>query len=253
MRALLKGRFMEAEAFASQSLQLALRNPEPASLAKAGGQLAVLFLQSEQIEKLGDALGLFDARFPDLLIAHCGRARFECAADRPERARDIFETLATRGFLTIPRDGNFLFTMALLAEVCQALVDTHRGAELYELLRPYHALNSSLAGVVFYGSVSHHLGGLATLLSKLDAAAAHYEEALAMHRRMGARPWLAYTQHDFASLLLASDRDRALQLASDASGTARELGMAKLAARAKALQQEIQGAIPLRARRRRSQ
>ena len=146
--------------------------------------------------------------------------------------------------------------MALLAEVCQALGDTHRGAELYELLRPYHALNSHLSGVAFYGSVHHHLGGLATLLSDPAAGASHFEEALTTHNRMGARPWLATTQHDFARMLLdhgeASDRDRALRLAGDASATARELGLPGLAERVEALQQEIQGAIPLRPRQRRS-
>ena len=256
MRALLEGRFVQAEAFARRSLDWALRSPDPASLAKAGGQLAILFLQSGQFEKLGGVMEQLDARFPDHPMARCGRARFESAASRPERARGIFETLAARGFSTIPRDASFLTTMALLSEVCRALGDTHRGAQLYELLRPYHALSSSLAGLAFYGSISHHLGGLAALLSEPAAATAHFEEALATHSRMGARPWLAHTQHDFARLLLdhgeASDRDRALQLAGDASATARELGLPGLAERAEALQQEIQGAIPLRPRQRRS-
>ncbi len=169
---------------ARQGLALVLRNPNPADLARAGAQLAVLLLQRERLKELGEALEQLNARFPDLLPARCGWARFECASGRPERARGFFETLAERGFSTIPRDSSWLFSHALLSEVCQALGDTHRGAQLYDLLRPYHALAATVVEFAFYGSISHHLGGLATLLSEPTAAAAHYEEALAMHRRM---------------------------------------------------------------------
>jgi len=49
---------------------------------------------------------------------------------------------------------------------------------------------------------------------------------------MGARPWLAHTQHQYACLLLArgqlADRNRALALIDSALSTARELGMQSL-------------------------
>jgi DNA-binding winged helix-turn-helix (wHTH) protein len=256
MRALLEGRFERAEVFARQGLALLVRNPDPAGLARAGGQLAVLLFQCGRFEELGAVLEQLNARFPDLLLARCTQARFECETGQPERARSFFETLAARGFSPLPRDASWLLSMALLSEVCQALGDAQRGAQLYESLRPYHALAASAAEAVFYGSISHHLGGLATLLSEPAAAAAHFEKALAMHRRMGARPWLAYTQHDFAHMLLvcgeARDRDRARELAGDALATARELGMLALAERTEALRQEIQSAIRLRTRRRSS-
>jgi hypothetical protein len=53
---------------------------------------------------------------------------------------------------------------------------------------------------------------------------------------MGARPWLAHTQHEYARFLLDSadegDRNRAGQLLEDARATADGLGMI-------ALQQEL--------------
>jgi hypothetical protein len=52
---------------------------------------------------------------------------------------------------------------------------------------------------------------------------------------MGARPWIARTQHEYAQLLLARDApgdpERARELLSTALDTARALGMARLAAR----------------------
>ena len=254
MRALREGRFEQAEVFVRQGLGLLLRNPDPAALARAGGQLAVLLLQCGRFEELGGVLEQLNTRFPDLLLARCAKARFECETGQPERARSFFETLAEREFSPLPQNASWLLSMALLSEVCQTLGDADRGAQLYESLRPYHALAASAAESAFYGSISHHLGGLATLLSESGAAAAQFETALEMHSRMGARPWLAYTQHDFARMLLARgearDRDRARELAGEALDTARELGMVRLAERAEVLQQHIQSAIPLRARRR---
>lgn len=50
--------------------------------------------------------------------------------------------------------------------------------------------------------------------------------------RMGARPWVGYAQYEYASMLAARDKsgdlERALELLSSATETARELGMAAL-------------------------
>jgi hypothetical protein len=55
-----------------------------------------------------------------------------------------------------------------------------------------------------------------------------------MHERMGARPWTARTQLDYAGMLLerdaSGDRERARELLAAALATAREIGMAKVAA-----------------------
>jgi hypothetical protein len=55
----------------------------------------------------------------------------------------------------------------------------------------------------------------------------HFEEAVAMNARMGARPWLAHTQHDYARMLLARarthDRESARDLLKQALVTYREL------------------------------
>src|SRR5262249_16135258 len=56
------------------------------------------------------------------------------------------------------------------------------------------------------GSAHRHLGLLAATEGDLERAAAHFEAALAMNARLGARPALARTQRDFARLLLARNR-----------------------------------------------
>jgi len=86
------------------------------------------------------------------------------------------------------------------------------------------------------GSVSRYLGLLATTLKRFDEAQSHFEDAIALNERMGARPWLAHTQSDYARMLLAhdgpGDRERAQQFLDQALATYRELGMESYAANA---------------------
>jgi hypothetical protein len=66
-------------------------------------------------------------------------------------------------------------------------------------------------------------------MKRWDDAELHFEQALEANARMGARPWLARTQLDFARMLLArdetGDRERAQELRDKAVATYRDLGM----------------------------
>ena len=57
-----------------------------------------------------------------------------------------------------------------------------------------------------------------------------------MNERMGARPWLAHTQEDYARMLLErgrpGDSEKARELLTEALTTYRELGMDAFAAKA---------------------
>jgi len=93
-------------------------------------------------------------------------------------------------------------------------------------------------GEVSTGAVSRYLGILASALGRFDDAVCHFEHALALNARMGARPWLAHTRHDYARMLLArgeaADRERAQDLLDQALVTYRALGMGSHEARASA-------------------
>jgi tetratricopeptide (TPR) repeat protein len=126
--------------------------------------------------------------------------------------------------------------MAYLAEVCAFLGDTRRAATLYRLLLPYNGYTVIIGGShVCYGAASRYLGMLATTMERWQDAAQHFEDALAMNARMGARPWLAHTQHQYAVMLLtryqSGDRDKAMSLLHEALATARALGMHALEGR----------------------
>jgi hypothetical protein len=73
------------------------------------------------------------------------------------------------------------------------------------------------------GSVSRDLGNVAALLGRARAAAEHFEYALHLNERMGALPWLARTQRDYAHLLAEhGDPQRASELTTAARAIERD-------------------------------
>jgi hypothetical protein len=89
------------------------------------------------------------------------------------------------------------------------------------------------------GSAERSLGLLAATASRYDEAARHFEAAIAENTRIGAAPWVAHAQHDYARALLArgraDDRLRAGELLRRAGESARTHGMTELLARVEPL------------------
>jgi hypothetical protein len=118
-------------------------------------------------------------------------------------------------------------------DICTFLEDRARAHTLYRILIPFAGSNVVVGnGTACYGALSRYLGALASTLERWDDAARHFEDALEMNARMDARTWLAHTQQQYATMLLArhqsGDRDKAATLLEAALVTARELGMRAL-------------------------
>jgi uncharacterized protein HemY len=79
------------------------------------------------------------------------------------------------------------------------------------------------------GSASRYLGILAATLTRWDDASRHFEQAIAMNTRMGAAPWVAHTQADYARMLCArdgpGDTQKVTELRREALVVYRRLGM----------------------------
>ena len=157
-----------------------------------------------------------------------------------------FERLATDDFANLRRDANWAYSTALAAILCAAVKDTRRAAILYQSFHPYRGRTVVIPYVAVYmGPVAYYLGILAALRCEWEAATEHFEAALAMDARLGAIPFTARTQCEYARMLLAraqvGDTERAQSLLRDALATARKLDILLLIERVRALQDGASG------------
>jgi tetratricopeptide (TPR) repeat protein len=134
---------------------------------------------------------------------------------------------------TFVRDLLLLSRWSDLGEAAAALGLSALCGRCYDAMAPYAGDAVVTAGAVgFGGAVEHHLGVLAAAMGRTDAAAGHFERAVAMHAGLGARPWLARTQCEWAAVLQARgrpvDQDRTVELLRAARAAAAAIGMTQI-------------------------
>lgn len=237
MRALLDGRLADAEAQVLESLRLAEHAQSPNMGLQALGPLVYLRIEQGRAHEIEAATRGQMQRFPDTTAWRSALAALLAAAGRLDEARRELARLAREDFADVPRDRGWLPSLAFAAEVAHAIGDAATAERLHALLSPYARLCVVAGSLLFYGSVSHHLGILAATLRRDEDALTHFGGALDVHERMGARAWSARTQLAMAELLArrggADDRERAADLAGAALATARALGLERIAAAAR--------------------
>ncbi|HKA53807.1 MAG TPA: hypothetical protein VKJ47_09115, partial [Candidatus Binatia bacterium] len=246
MRALLAGRFDQSERLATQAAAIRGEGGELANAAPFFAvQLFTIRREQGRLAELESLVCAYAQQFPALPIWRCGLALLYSDLGNQDAARREFEQVATRDFADLPRDANWLPSLAVLAEVSHVLGDRPRAATLYRLLRPYAERNIVVAtSAVCYGSAARYLGLLATTLSCWDDARAHFELAIRCNTQMGASPLVAHTQYDYAHMLLAhgepDDWETAWELLTHSRHTAQTLGMEALVKRVLTLQVQAQ-------------
>jgi tetratricopeptide (TPR) repeat protein len=173
----------------------------------------------------------------------CLLALFSLELGREPEARDEYDRLAIKQFADLPTDATCRFCLIFLSQVCAFLNDVSGAAVLHDLLLPYSGLNIACGNHICCGSGAYFLGLLAATRCSYEDGQAQFEQALQFDARMGARPFVARTQHQYARMLLArdgpGDREKALILLTQALDTAKELGMERLAGRAEALMGQL--------------
>jgi tetratricopeptide (TPR) repeat protein len=151
---------------------------------------------------------------------------------RREQCLALFHTIGERGLDTIPRDDFYLATLCDLAVVCCELGDRPHAEQLYDMLLPYVSLCAVRIPLHYLGPVAHFLGLLARTLDREAAAIEHFEAAITISARVGARPMLNRTRVELASVLSgrkdAASLARADFLMEEGLASTRELGMARL-------------------------
>ncbi len=241
--ATLEGRFDEAEHEAEEAYTIGQQARDPAAEMVYIVQRAWLLMDAERVDELSpvrDAVGRMAEAVPES-VAPAWRSPWALMAalgGAGDEARDEFEAVVDVALPGMPRDVPWLPCLVILAATCAELGDAGRAPVLYELLRPYAGrVLVPDRGFACRGAIDHYLGQLAALEERFDVAAAHFEAALALNRRLDARPLMARTQCEYARVLVAAGHPsggwRAAGLARQALGLATALGMPVLTARAR--------------------
>jgi hypothetical protein len=106
---------------------------------------------------------------------------------REDEARELIEALGEKGIRSVPRDGFFLPTLAVAAEVAARLAAKACAEAIYPALAPFAERHVVFGvGANGYGSTERYLGMLALALGRAGDAVGH--RALASNERKGLRP-----------------------------------------------------------------
>jgi len=232
MDAQLEGRAAEALQLAEEATQIAAQEQswQEASIALTLERVVVRafngWLSASELESLRNLLD----HSPPLRDARAGVAMIHSLVGDVEATRAELERVWPKSLAAIRRDALWLVTVVTLAEAVTLVRDADRAAELYDLMLPFADRCAIITTVIWMGSVSRSLGGLAAVLGRYDDAVAHFEDAIETHERVGAKGWLAVTHRDYGRMLLArdlpGDRAEALRHLSDAVEIATGAGMA---------------------------
>jgi DNA-binding SARP family transcriptional activator len=231
MLALLAGRLDGAERLATEALSSGIRSE--GVTAPQYYAIQIIAIRREQLrmaELESSARGLGEAN-PGRLAWRAGLSMLLAETGQAPEARAELDRLAADGFADIPRDGDWLMTITLLADAAVALRDAERAQRLYELLLPQRGATVVVGlGAVCLGSTARYLGRLALTMDDHDSARAHLEFALRSNAALRAPVELAHTRLDYARVV--KQRSQARKLVADAASVAAELGLPSVARRA---------------------
>jgi DNA-binding SARP family transcriptional activator/tetratricopeptide (TPR) repeat protein len=236
MLALLDGRLADADRLAADALSSGIAPEGVTAPQYYAIQLLAIRREQARMGELEVAARQMVASNPLRLAWRSGLATLLCETGRHDEARELLADVAD-GFSLVPRDGDWMITFALLADVAADLEDPEHAAPLYELLLPYRDRNVVIGhGAVCFGPVARYLGRLALTIGERDQALEHLRRAVDISAALRAPVHLAHARLDHAAALGAGgDWSRARTLIEQAAATASELELPLVARRAESL------------------
>jgi tetratricopeptide (TPR) repeat protein len=201
-RAMLDGRLRDAERYAGEAFATG-RGVQAQNAAQLYAvQLFALRVEQGRLGEVEQGLEEFARRYPAAPVWRAASAFTLAVLGRMDEARRAFEVLCAGGLAEVPRDGEWLSTVALLVRTGARLGDAERSAALGRLLAP-HADRAVVAGrgAICLGPVSRFVAIAAATAGRLDDAVAQFEAALETARRWGAEPLVAAIRLELADVL----------------------------------------------------
>jgi hypothetical protein len=152
---------------------------------------------------------------------------------RVEDARREFNRLTEGDLEFLQKRGmDWIFILAVLGELCCFFNDQSRARHIYNRLSRFAGRNVTLFHMANFGSVSMYLAKLAVILDRADEAISHFEKALTFSEAVGASPWIAETQYEYARMLISkntgTDRERAAAFLNNSRRLSEQIGNLRL-------------------------
>jgi hypothetical protein len=207
--ALLQGRFAEAGELIEGTR--AVGEQAVSWNAEVSFRLQMYVLRREQgrLEEVAEMVRNSVEKYPEYPIWRCVLAQTATELGDEVGARRELNNLAADDFAGVPfTQDMWLLGLALLAEVAGSLGDRSRASALHDQLLPYADRVVVAYPELSIGAVSRYLGILAATTGRWSDAERHFEAALAMNERIGARTWLARTREDSVRMRAARERAR---------------------------------------------
>jgi eukaryotic-like serine/threonine-protein kinase len=198
--ALVEGRLAEAEQLAEEAFALG-------KSVKSEIAIPVYELQRYTLAEFRGSVEELEPALEGIVKAHPARVVFQCALIHlrarcgQAQAAEQLADLAADSFAGVPFDQEWLLAMSYLAETAALVDDVEAAATLYGLLLPYAHLTAADWPEAFRGSIARYVGLVAAATGDIEDAVTHFEAAIAANARIGARPWLALTESDYARVL----------------------------------------------------
>jgi tetratricopeptide (TPR) repeat protein len=229
--ALLQGRFAEAEELSQEALERgSIAQLDAVSAFRA--QIYAIRRDQGRLPEVEDLARRSTEEFPWYALHHCALAMIYVETGRRDEARAILDVLAHDDFGGLLWDNEWLLALAWIAQLCVMLQDAERAAVVNRLLLPHAKRNILGHGEGCAGVCARYLGLTAAVAGRHEEAVAHLQAAIEDNTRLGARPFVAHSQHELARSLASSgapaELDRARNLVRASLATARELGMPAL-------------------------
>lgn len=229
--AVLNGDLDRAETLSRAAWELAQRTGQPGSLLVRVAELQMIYWHRGRPADAEPLLAEAAAADPNFHLLHLGTGPGSAPSD------------LGRTIETLPVDGAWLATMAILSEQVARSGDAELIRSAYERLGPYrHLFNKQ--GPLTRGPVSHTMALLAAAMNRRETAASDFAAADELNRRLRAPFYTARTEVEWARFLIGgspADRSQARQLLESALETSARHGYAGVEQRARRVQAELSG------------
>ena len=230
MRALLAGHLNTADRLAGEALSAGVRAEGITARQYYSIQLLAIRREQDRLAELEGPVNELVKNNPHRPAWRAVLGLLLSESGRLEEAREELAELAAGRFAAIPRDGDWMIAMAVLADVAVALEDPGWAQCVYDMLLPYRNTNVVIGiAAVCLGSTARYLGRLALIVGDRATGLDHLEQALVANEALGAALQLAHTRLDLAGALGTGAAAQTLTAA--AAQTARELGVPALSRR----------------------